>query len=151
MRVLVLDDIRFRHDAFDRIYEGHDVRHAYTYRAFVYLLKGVRWDLVHLDHDLGDFVSDADTYVDGWGKTQEYNGQHAAVRICELPDAELPVRVIIHSVNPDGARAMRQTLERRGVPVTWEPFADFPDADNVGNDIGGELVVPSPAPVQSHT
>lgn len=140
MRILVLDDIKFRHDVFDRIYEGHDVRHAYTYSSFVYLLRGVKWDLVHLDHDLGDFVKDADTYVDGWGKTQEYNGQHATMRICELEDALLPGRAIIHSVNPEGARAMKSMLERRGVPVVWEPFADFPDFDNDGNYIRGEVV-----------
>lgn len=126
-RVLVLDDIKFRHDSFDRIYEGSDVRHAYTYSQFVYLLKGVKWDLIHLDHDLGDFVDDADTYVDGWGKTREFNGQHAAMRICEMEDDRLPTRVIIHSVNPEGARAMKSMLERRGVPVVWEPFGDFPD------------------------
>lgn len=135
MRILILDDIRFRHDSFDRIYEGDDVRHAYKYSHFIYLLNGVVWDIVHLDHDLGDFVDDADTYVDGWGKTREYNGQHAAMRICELSDGMLPKHVIIHSVNPEGARAMKSMLENRGLSVVWEPFADLPDYDNAGNGI----------------
>ena len=140
MRVLVLDDIEFRHNTFDAVYRGADVRHAYTYHTFVYLLKGVKWDLVHLDHDLGDFVV-GDTFTDGWGKQREYTGLHAAERICELPDGALPLRVIIHSVNPSGAQAMRAMLQRRGVHVTWEPFATDPEVDNSGEDIVGELVV----------
>jgi len=129
MRVLVLDDNVFRHDTFDRTYDGPDdeVVHSYRYFHFLHLLLTCKWDLVHLDHDLGDFVDDADTYYDGWGKKQEYNGQHAAMRICELEDDRLPDRVIIHSVNPAGARAMKSMLFRRGVPVTWEPFGDLPD------------------------
>ena len=129
MRVLVLDDIKHRHDTFDRTYDGPDdeVVHSYRYFHFLDMLLTCKWDLVHLDHDLGDFVDNADTYVDGWGKTQEYNGQHAAMRICELEDDRLPDRVIIHSVNPVGARAMKAMLFRRGVPVTWEPFGDLPD------------------------
>lgn len=123
MRILVLDDVKSRHDAFDRLYEDADVRHAYTYKQFVYLLNGVKWDVVHLDHDLGDAVT-ADTYVDGWGAKQEFNGLHAAARVCELNDEDLPTQVVIHSINPEGARAMKTLLERRGVPVTWEPFGE---------------------------
>lgn len=130
MRILILDDDQHRHDVFNRAYKGHDVVHAHTYFKFLdELQSGSPWDLVHLDHDLGDLHS-ADTYVDGWGSTREYNGQHASLRICELDDAELPRRVIIQSVNPEGARAMRSNLQRRGVPVVWEPFGDTPDDDD---------------------
>lgn len=139
MWVLVLDDIKFRHDAFDRVYPDAYVRHAYTYSEFLAMLPSVPWDVVHLDHDLGDFV-EGDTYVDGWGRRQEYNGCHAASRICEMPDAALPKRVVIHSINPEGSRTMKQMLQRRGIPVVWEPFAEFPDVDNDGNDITGEFV-----------
>lgn len=125
MRVLVLDDIKHRHDTFDAAYADDDVVHCYKYHGFCdALLHGGPWDLVHLDHDLGDFVNDADTYVDGWGSTREYNGQHAAMRVCELDDVDLPKKVIVHSVNPSGAQAMVRLLKRRGVPVTWEPFAE---------------------------
>ena len=138
MRILVLDDIRFRHESFARLYDTDEVVHVYRYNAFLDMLATCKWDLIHLDHDLGDFVDDADTYVDGWGKTREFNGQHAAMRICEMEDDKLPGRVIIHSVNPEGARAMKSMLERRGVPVVWEPFGEFPDFDNDGNYIKGE-------------
>lgn len=126
MRILILDDISVRHDTFDRIYNdpSNEVVHVYRYTTFLDYLSMFRWDLIHLDHDLGDFVENPDTYVDGWGKTREYNGGHAAMRICELTDDLLPARIIIHSVNPTGARAMKSMLERRGVPVTWEPFSE---------------------------
>ena len=83
MRVLVLDDVKHRHDVFDLLYGGDEVEHCYGYHDFCDKLDGDGpWDLVHLDHDLGDFKP-TDTYVDGWGKRQEYNGQHAAQMVCE--------------------------------------------------------------------
>lgn len=124
MKVLVLDDIKHRHDVFDRVYYDDQVVHCYRYHDFCDKLENDGpWDIVHLDHDLGDFVDDADTYYDGWGRKQEYNGQHAAAQVCEMDKP--PPRIIIHSVNPVGARAMLQMIQRRGIPVTWEPFDDF--------------------------
>jgi len=128
MSILILDDIKYRHDVFDKRYGAGECLHSYLYSDFLFKLQnGSPFDLIHLDHDLGDFVTNADTYIDGWGKTQQYNGVHAAIRICELEDELLPNRVIVHSVNPEGARAMVSTLKRRGVDVTWEPFADIPN------------------------
>lgn len=122
MRILVLDDVELRHNVFDNIYQGHEVVHAYVYHSFVDKLKYYGpWDLIHLDHDLGDFPEVPDYYLDGWGKKQEYNGVHAAMRVCEMDN---PPKVIIHSVNPVGSKSMLQMLERRGVEVTWEPFRD---------------------------
>jgi len=124
MRILILDDDEYRHMHFAKEYEGHKVTHAWTYTQFLNSLTNASpWDLIHLDHDLGDMTM-GDTYVDGWGNTREYNGQHAAQRICELDDATLPQLVIIQSVNPQGAVTMRSMLQRRGVPVTWEPFGE---------------------------
>lgn len=124
MRILILDDDPHRHEVFDHVYKGHAVVHAHSYFKFLdELLAWSPWDLVHLDHDLGDLHT-ADTYVDGWGSTREYNGVHASLRICELDDGSLPRKVIIQSVNPEGARAMRANLQRRGVHVVWEPFGE---------------------------
>lgn len=132
MRILVLDDMKLRHDAFDSIYESHEVRHAYTYTEFMFMLTdGAPWDVLHLDHDLGDEVVDCDTYVDGWGHRCEFNGQHAVLRVCELREDQMPkTAVIIHSINPSGAAAMKQLLTRRvsmlpaevQFRVVWQPF-----------------------------
>lgn len=121
MRILILDDVKDRHDTFAKVfYPEHEVVSVYLYTDFCEKLNE-SWDLIHLDHDLGDFLNNPDTYVDGWGNVREYNGGHAAMRICEMCK---PPKVIIHSVNPVGAKIMLQMLERRGVEVTWEPFGE---------------------------
>ena len=125
MKVLVLDDDRFRHECFAAQYAPAHVAHAYTYDAFLQLLAdGSPWDLIHLDHDLGDMVDGASAYVDGWGKRQDYNGQHAALRVAELPEELRPPKVIIQSVNSVGAQHMLAILQRAGIPTTWEPFGE---------------------------
>lgn len=119
MRILILDDEQVRHDHLEEFYSGHEVVHSVTYSHFVHELEnGSPWDLIHLDHDLGS----GDSYVDGWGDTQFFTGQHAAIRVCELHDDRLPAEVIVHSVNPVGAASMVYDLKSRKVNVTWKPY-----------------------------
>lgn len=125
MKILILDDLDVRHVAFAKIYAEHEVTSVYVYDDFLVKINECKWDLIHLDHDLGDFVSCASTYVDGWGNICDYNGQHAAMRVCELDDAMKPDNVIVHSVNPYGARVMVQMIKNAGIPVVWEPFGEI--------------------------
>lgn len=143
MRILILDDQNLRHEIFQERYKGHEVVSVHRYSEFLAQLNKL-WDLIHLDHDLGDDVEDADTYVDGWGKTQLFDGRHAAMRVCELDDALKPKQVIIHSVNASDAPTMRDMLERAGIPVVWEPFSDdslklcwWCEKQFRGKDVGG--------------
>jgi hypothetical protein len=123
MRILILDDEAARHAAYSEAYRQHDVFHASTYYEFISLLeKSSPWDMIHLDHDLGEY-SPQDTFVDGWGRRQAFTGKHAAIKICELDDDKLPTQVIVHSVNPVGAREIKQTLDARGVASSWRPFS----------------------------
>jgi len=124
MDILILDDNADRHRFFREYYQWDKVVHCYTYDDFVAHLSDNIWDLIHLDHDLGDFQDNASTYVDGWGKEQNYNGYHATRRILELPADQYPKQVIIQSVNPEGAMYMLQDLRRAGIPTTWEPYGD---------------------------
>ena len=124
MKILILDDIKHRHEVFAKKYQGHEIVHVYKYSDFCAQLESNQFDLIHLDHDLGDFVADADTYVDGWGSTREFNGSHASMRVCELEDDKLPEKVIVHSINSVGAKNMLSNCQRRGIPVVWEPFSD---------------------------
>ena len=122
MRILILDDEQVRHDDLAVFYEGHEVVHATTYNQFVReLVSGSPWDLIHLDHDLGP----GDSYTDGWGNMQFFTGQHAAIRVCELHDHQLPGEVIVHSVNPLGANYMVGDLKSRKVKVTWRPYTQM--------------------------
>lgn len=119
MRILILDDESSRHILFRLIYETHSVVHTETYCEFVNeLLSGLPWDLIHLDHDLGS----VDSYIDGWGETQFFTGLHAADRICELSDDLLPSEVIVHSMNPIGAKIIVDSLTLRGIKTSWQPF-----------------------------
>jgi len=119
MRILILDDERVRHEHFSEVYRDHDVVHVETYSQFVHELeRGSPWDLIHLDHDLGP----GDSYLDGWGDMQFFTGLHAAIRVCELHDHQLPIEVIVHSVNPLGAQYMMDDLRSRRIQVKWQPY-----------------------------
>ena len=122
MRILILDDEQVRHDDLAVLYGDHEVVHTSTYNQFVHELEsGSPWDLIHLDHDLGP----GDSYLDGWGTMQFFTGQHAAIRVCELRDHQLPGEVIVHSVNPLGANYMVSDLKSRKVRVTWRPYTQM--------------------------
>jgi len=122
MRILILDDEQVRHDDLTEFYRDHEVVNTTTYNEFVKELEnGSPWDLIHLDHDLGP----GDSYLDGWGNMQFFTGQHAAIRVCELHDHQLPGEVIVHSVNPLGANYMVSDLKSRKVKVTWRPYTQM--------------------------
>jgi CheY-like chemotaxis protein len=123
MRILILDDQKLRHESFAKRFSGHEITSVFRFNEFLAQLDK-SWDLILLDHDLGDEIADADTYVDGWGKTQLFNGRHAAMKVCELNDELKPKQVIVHSINASDAPTMRDMLERAGIPVVWEPFSD---------------------------
>jgi len=123
MKILILDDDSIRHNIFDNKYRDHDVTHCYTYGEFVEaLVSSSPWNLIHLDHDLGDMTA-ADTYTDSWGQEREYTGQHAANQICSLGDDRLPEKVIVHSLNPVGAKRIVDILRNRSVSVISQPFS----------------------------
>ena len=123
MRILILDDVKNRHDVFDTVYKGHLVTHCYNYHEFITELNKCRYDIISLDHDLSDFYDHASTYVDGWGNTQFYNGAHAANQVCCLSVNNMPEKVIVHSVNPSGGRNMVNILTKAGINVELQPFS----------------------------
>ena len=124
MRVLILDDSKERHEAFQRIFQAEELTSVYRYSEFLLALSLPEpWDLIHLDHDLGDEI-DADYFIDGWGAKQEYNGVHAADRVCELPVEKQPIGVVVHSINSTGAVRMVKTLRAAGISAKWEPFGE---------------------------
>jgi hypothetical protein len=123
MKILILDDMKHRHDAFDERYSSDQIDHAYTYSDFLDLLINKSpYDIIMLDHDLDDLVKNYDYYYDGWGRKRPYNGQHAAIKVTELPEELLPQKVIIQSVNKQGAQAIFNIIQNRGLDVVLEPF-----------------------------
>lgn len=118
MRVLILDDIQERHDAFGKLHEADECVHAYTHeQACDALLNQEPFDLAYLDHDLADFQST------GYMGNEERTGTDVCVFLVRFVDKDRrPERVVIHSWNPDGARRMRRILQDAGVSAVCRPF-----------------------------
>ncbi len=124
MKILILDDMEIRHKYYAEKYAGHDIVHTFKFFTFLDALhEQSPFDLIHLDHDLGDFIKNPDHWVDGWGSKREFNGQNAAFEVVRLPDELLPSEVIIHSINPVGAKAMFDIIKKKGLPVSLQPFS----------------------------
>lgn len=127
MRVLILDDDFLRHQAFRRIHmrepdAGNVIVSAQRYSSFLSeLMLGEAWDLIYLDHDLGDHVT-ADTYRDGWGKVQAYDGCSAVFQIIRL---EVKVgSIIVQSHNNVCGPNMVKDLKKFGYMAEWLPFGE---------------------------
>lgn len=125
MRVLILDDEFERHQAFRRVYlpaRENTIISAQRFSDFVRELSDDQvFDLIYLDHDLGDKASGADFYLDGWGQPNCFDGYDAVSEIIALK-IEVP-QIIIHSNNNVRAPGMVSDLKRFGYDAVWEPFS----------------------------
>lgn len=132
MRVLILDDDFNRHQAFRKIHmrepgAGDVVVSVQKYSDFLHELTqsggdSDRWDMIYLDHDLGDHVSGANTYVNGFGQTIAYDGCSAVFQIIRL---EIKVgSIVIQSHNSVCAPNMVKDLRRFGYVAEWLPFGE---------------------------
>ena len=102
MRILFLDDDNRRHDYFEYAMlsnsKEHEVVHVHSAKAAIdALINNERFDLVHLDHDLG--------YGSG------NNGYEVAVFISTMSDSTIPRKIVLHSSNQVGAERMLARLE----------------------------------------
>jgi CheY-like chemotaxis protein len=115
-RVLFLDDNEDRHVEFCERMQDHDVSVAFTTHQAIELLDtNAPYDVVYLDHDLGEIAN-----------TEPFNertGRVVAEHIASvLPRDKWPKQVIIHSWNIDGSRRMRDILQNAGLAVSLAPF-----------------------------
>lgn len=106
-RILILDDMPARHEVLARRYPDAERVHVHTFGEAVSALATGRFDLVLLDHDLGE----------------ERTGYHVALAIADLPPELLPLDAVVHSHNPVGAERMRDVLADAGVRARLEPFS----------------------------
>lgn len=110
-RIFILEDDEsrmkfFRRGAANLFGEGVIITHANNAHAAKKVLRKHPWDLIYLDHDLGgeQMVS----------TKHENTGSEVARWIAENED-EITFNgtyIIIHSFNPDGARHMRDIIDR---------------------------------------
>lgn len=123
MRILVLDDMQERHDGFAKIFKGHDVAHCLTYSQALFAARYVVGiELMCLDHDLADgfdAMEKADWYEGGGmycGNRTDYNGQDFCWWLHDYPQFCAP-RILIHSWNDTGAKAMEAILRSIPKPI----------------------------------
>src|SRR5574342_193254 len=124
MNVLVLDDDSDRHEGFDRQYRSDTVVHVWTVAEALDALNQVKFDVAQLDHDLNDF-SKTPSYGDGvyGGARAELTGYDVARHIArEMEESARPDLVIVHSVNPVGARAMMNVLRDAEIKCFYSPY-----------------------------
>lgn len=104
MRILFLDDSEERHRAYRGWSIGHVVEHVHTARQAIAALKGERFDLVSLDHDLCKQSSMG-------GTPTEATGMEVAEYIAAMPPGRRPRAVSIHSLNPSAAPRMLAVID----------------------------------------
>jgi hypothetical protein len=108
-RVFVLDDTEDRLSWFRQ--RLHKMRYAKTAEAALQILSVETFDLIFLDHDL--------SWMDaGYPKRQHGNGKEIARYLART---KFSGRVVIHSKNEDGVKAMAKLLPAAAV----ERFGDF--------------------------
>ena len=109
-----------------RRHKEDDVTQVFKYYECIEALKtNERFDLVSLDHDLGDFqTADIDSSaIYGSADKKEFTGYDVAWYIArQLEDDKIPPRVIIHSVNPVGAKRMLDVFKSAHISAFMIPF-----------------------------
>ena len=106
-RVLVLDDSPERREAFAEALEGCQVRLVATSKAArIALIDEDSFDLVCLDHDLGEF-----------GAVRPGDGMEVAQFIARDMRDNIPSWVLVHSCNVPAADRMERELEDGGIRV----------------------------------
>ena len=100
MRIFILEDNHFRINHFKRKFAGHDlVIIEYALAAILYLGGDLNFDLISLDHDLGN-----KEYVN----SEEENTGYQVAKFLSQKKVKCPI--VIHSMNPVGAEAMKKCL-----------------------------------------
>ena len=122
MRVLIVEDDERRMVYFDAWFANDNMDWAPTAEEGIELLKqNDDYDLVCLDHDLA-----ATHYADleHSATTAEGTGRDVADYLAKAVTENKPF-VIVHSWNPHGAAAMRDTLKAAGFWVIQRPFGSI--------------------------
>jgi hypothetical protein len=117
--ILILDDNEQRHSRFRDILNGHQVVHTYTYSEFCEALKlEGAWELICLDHDLGECVLPGGRKADAIATTGMYgdsgirpaDGQDAVDAL--IASGVVPKSILIHSWNDTGSDRMHFALRK---------------------------------------
>lgn len=103
MRILFLDDMKQRRDAFLKSAIGHTVDFAITAQEAIDHLKANEYDAIYLDHDLEE-----EHYHSN--KSDHKDGSLVARELREMKQHHGKI-VIVHSLNPGGRANIKSILQ----------------------------------------
>jgi len=110
-RILIIDDQDWRHDGFRTAYKdkGHELHHVWNYHQAIKMLSKQNYDVVWLDHDLGENRTGLDI-----------------ARFLSKVDTK-PSLVICHSANYTGSRDIVFTCKDLGITSYCFDFLNVVD------------------------
>lgn len=121
MKILILDDDHDRHTIFAKQYAGHELTHVFNVAGAQAALSAEKFDLVSLDHDLGEVI--AETQPDGNVVLAERTGYDVVLYlVSEVPRDRWPGEAIVHSWNAPKGKKMVATLKQHGQAARYCPF-----------------------------
>lgn len=123
LKILILDDMPERHAFFERCAAEHNRVHVSTADQFFEAVEAADepFDVIFLDHDLGDNPKVEATKSYGMYNTRTLDGSDCAYWLASSMKHKVG-RVVVHSINPSGAKRMVDILNDRGVRAVWTPF-----------------------------
>lgn len=118
MKVLVLNDSTEEFQTIKNLHENSNVFHASRYLQFLHQIDEQDWDIIYLKDDFSS-IPEHDSWVDGNGFKQLFNGIHAARAIATLAEiGKCPAKRIVISRSSELANTMRQILLKANVNVS---------------------------------
>lgn len=112
MKIFVLEDSLMRIKWFKKEYEGSEINIFTQVKEAIRFLKKETPDILYLDHDL-----DGKVFVDS---SEENTGYQLAKFIAE--SGKKYDKIVIHSMNPFGAKNMYHTLKNSARALYKIPF-----------------------------
>jgi CheY-like chemotaxis protein len=113
MNILILEDSEYRMEVFRDALRGHSIDHATTANDAIRFLSKGKYDMMFLDHDLGQ------EHVDCGDKN---SGSKVAFWLAEQ-EKHRETTIVIHSVNQPAALGMVDHLDHAGFwSVRYVPY-----------------------------
>jgi len=119
MHILIVDDNQFRHNKIRKDYPEDTFSHAYNYNDAKYLMDHHKFDIIFMDHDLGDYSG---TFLDG-KPGKELTGYDVVLYLTNFVDSsKWPKFLYSHSQNPVGAWDIKKLCNSVGIKCAVRPF-----------------------------
>ena len=120
-KVLCLDDLNSRQKEIQRDFPGAEIIHCQDIWSAQEAIKTEKFDIIFLDYDLCDY-SDASAIVSDDSQFDLTGADFLVYMFAEVPQENWPDKVVIISINKDGAKEMQWLLDSVGIENSWDPL-----------------------------